>query len=50
MSQKLYKKENLEFTIKYLNYNGPLFMRNDLEFLTIPQRQPTRITASIGIQ
>ncbi len=50
MSQKPYKKEKLEFTIKYLNYNGPLFIRNDPELLAMPQRQPIRIKASIGIQ
>ncbi len=49
MSQKLYRKENLEFTIKYLNYNGPLFIRNDPEFESIPQKQPTHVTTSIGI-
>ena len=49
MSQKLYRKENLELIIKYLNYNGPLFIRNDPEFESIPQKQPTSITTLIGI-
>lgn len=49
MGQKPYNKENLALIIKYLNYNGPLFMRNDPEFASIPQKQPTRIASSIGI-
>ena len=50
MSQKPYKKQQLKFTVKYLNYNGPLFMRKYPEFVSMPQKQPTRIAASIGIR
>ncbi|MHA2073778.1 MAG: hypothetical protein ACXACU_09345 [Candidatus Hodarchaeales archaeon] len=50
MNQKPYKKKNLEFTIKYLNYNGPLFIRYVPEFVSITQKQPTRIAASIETQ
>ncbi|MFX0087617.1 MAG: hypothetical protein ACFFAU_18350 [Candidatus Hodarchaeota archaeon] len=48
MTQNSSKIDVLDITIRYLNYNGPLFLRNNVEYDSIKQKSSTIIKAKIG--
>lgn len=48
MAQNSSTIDKLEITIRYLNYNGPLFLRNNGEYDSMNQKSSTIIKAKIG--
>lgn len=47
MDQESVKIAKLNNIIKYLNYNGPLFIRSSSEFESINQKRAPRIGATV---
>ena len=48
MAQKSSAIDKLEIVIRYLNYNGPLFQRNCIQYDSAHQKSSSNIKATIG--
>ena len=48
MAQKSSTIDKLEIAIRYLNYNGPLFLRNSIQYDSAHQKASSNIKATIG--
>ena len=48
MSRKSSTIDKLEIVIRYLNYHGPLFLRNCIQYDSDHQKSTSNIKATIG--